>query len=114
MKILLDQNISFRLVQKLNSVFPVIRHVKDFDLIDVKDITIWNYAKSANYSIVTFDSDFYDFSVLYGHPPKIIWIRTYNQTSSNIERIFNQFQVSIHQFLSDEDENSCLEILDQH
>jgi predicted nuclease of predicted toxin-antitoxin system len=114
MKILLDQDISYRLVNKLSSIFSEVQHVKSCNLLDVKDLTIWNYAKTHSYSVVTFDSDFYDFSLLYGHPPKVIWIRTFDQTSTNIEKLLTNFQLSIQQFLQEDDENSCLEILDQH
>ena len=61
----------------------------------------------------TFDSDFYDFSLLYGHPPKIIWLRTFNQSTNNIEVLLTKFIEQIKEFLDDNDDNSCLEILDK-
>jgi predicted nuclease of predicted toxin-antitoxin system len=59
------------------------------------DSVVWNYAKQNKYTIVTFDSDFYDISLINGCPPKIIWIRTGNVSTiqlldlllKNIERI---------------------------
>lgn len=72
MKFLLDQNISFRVVVKLKHVYPDCRQVRELNLENKSDIEIWNFAKQNNYSIVTFDADFYDLVTLYGHPPKII------------------------------------------
>ena len=114
MKILLDQNISFKLVNKIKEIFDVVNHIKDFGLLDTKDIEIWNFAKNNNFSIISFDSDFFDLSLLYGHPPKIIWLRTFNQTSKNIEVMLNNFKYQIKEFLNENDDNSCLEILDKN
>jgi len=52
--------------------------------------------------------------LLYGHPPKIIWLRTFNQTSKNIEVMLNNFKYQIKEFLNENDDNSCLEILDKN
>jgi predicted nuclease of predicted toxin-antitoxin system len=114
MRILLDQNLSFKLANKLKPIFGDVFHIKDFDLLNTKDSVIWQFAKTNNYSIISFDSDFYDISILNGYPPKIIWIRTFDQTSKNIEAILINFQKQIIQFLSENDDNSCLEILDKN
>jgi predicted nuclease of predicted toxin-antitoxin system len=49
-----------------------------------------NMLKKMNSSLVTFDTDFYDLSLLLGNPPKIVWIRTFNQTTKNIELILRK------------------------
>ncbi len=51
---------------------------------NVNDVEIWNFAKIENFVIVTFDSDFYDISLINGCPPKIIWIRKGNLTTNQI------------------------------
>ncbi|QQS51629.1 MAG: DUF5615 family PIN-like protein [Bacteroidota bacterium] len=76
MRFLFDQNISFRITKKLNKLFPGCKHVSDCELMDCEDQDIWKYARINDFSIVTFDSDFYDISVINGHPPKIIWLRS--------------------------------------
>ena len=76
MRLLLDQNISFRLVSKLEHDFPGTCQVKSLRLANSTDKEIWEYAKIHDFIILTFDADFYDFSVVWGHPPKIIWLRT--------------------------------------
>lgn len=61
-------------------------------------------------TIVTFDGDFYDLSLVWGHPPKIIWIRTYNQTTKNAEEILRKHMDTMLEFLKDND-LACLEII---
>ncbi len=112
MKLLFDQNISFRITNKLINHFPDCKHVSDCGLKDSEDSDIWTYAKNNNYSIVTFDSDFYDISLINGHPPKIIWIRTGNLTTGEIAKLLILRKAVIDKFLHDEDykELSCIEI----
>ena len=112
MKLLFDQNISFRIVNKLNSYFPLAKHVSDAGLLDADDIDIWLYAQKENYTIVTFDSDYYDISLVNGCPPKIIWLRTGNLTTAQISNIMIDNFDRIKVFLNDEKFNdlACLEI----
>lgn len=84
MRLLFDQNISFRIVNKLKDYFPDCKHVSDVWLKNCDDPDIWIYAHDHNFVIVTFDSDFYDISLLNGFPPKIIWIRTGNLTTLQV------------------------------
>ena len=72
MKLLFDENISYRIVKKLKSLFPESKQVSDLNLEGLTDRRIWNYAKEEHYTIVTFDADFYDLVTLYGHPPKVM------------------------------------------
>ena len=66
------------------------------------------------YTIVTFDSDFYDFSSLLGFPPKIVWIRTGNMTTKNIAQIINHKVVEINEFINADELQSagCLQIIE--
>lgn len=67
------------------------------------DKQIWEYAKESSYIIVTFDGFFYEFSVVWGHPPKIIWIRTYNQTTKNVEEILRKYMGTMQDFQNNND-----------
>ncbi|MCB0738164.1 MAG: DUF5615 family PIN-like protein [Bacteroidetes bacterium] len=111
MKLLLDQNISYRIKKKLKPEFDC-THVGQMGMNTSSDIEIWEYARSKNLTIVTFDSDFFDISVIKGHPPKILWLRTFVQTTSNLAQILNKNSELIGKFLTDEDysEISCLEL----
>lgn len=64
MKLLFDQNISFRIVSKLKDTFPEAQQVRELGLENSTDREIWEYAKRNDYTVVTFDADFYDMSNL--------------------------------------------------
>ena len=102
MKLLFDENISFRIVKKLNRLFPDCKSVSDLGLVAITDRKIWNYAKENKYSIVTFDSDYYDLVSLYGPPPKIIWLRMGNTSTANIVRLIENHFDKINAFITSE------------
>ena len=112
MNLLFDQNISFKIISKIEDIFPNSKQVRDVGLVDRSDLEIWNFAKNNNYCIVTFDSDFYDLSLVKGTPPKIIWLRAGNMTTTSIEDLIRSNQILIVEFLSNPDyqDISCLEI----
>ena len=66
MKLLFDQNISFRVVRGLETVFPLAKQIRELGLENSTDREIWEYAKREGYTIVTFDSDFYDLTLVLG------------------------------------------------
>jgi predicted nuclease of predicted toxin-antitoxin system len=68
-------------------LFPDSAHVRDVGLKAVADRYIWEQAKDNGYVIVSKDSDFYQRSLLYGQPPKVIWIRRGNCSTGDIEKI---------------------------
>ena len=110
MKLLFDQNISYRLIKNIIDIFPNAKQVKELDLENKSDIQLFNFAKDNSYSIVTFDVDFFDLSNLKGFPPKIIWIRTGNISTKHLEQLFKNKKEQIFQFL--EADFGCLEIFD--
>lgn len=87
MKLLLDQNLSPRLVHRLADLYPHSVHVMGVGLDRSLDREVWNYARQHDYLIVTKDVDFSEFSILQGFPPKIIWIRRGNCSTQEIETI---------------------------
>jgi len=110
MKLLFDQNISYRIVRLLNSTFPNCKHVSDVGLNGKSDLEIWDYARVNNFIIISFDADYYDLAVIKGIPPKVIWLRTGNTTTLNISHNLVKNRESIHDFCNQENENVCLEI----
>ena len=87
MKLLLDQNISFRITNKIQDLFPGSKQVKELGLENSKDSFLWTYAKVNDYCIVTFDGDFYDLGLVKGSSPKVIWLRIGN----TLTRILTMF-----------------------
>ena len=112
MKLLLDQNISFRIISKIQDIFPGSKQVRDLELENSKDSFLWNYAKENNYCIVTFDGDFYDLGLIKGSSPKVIWLRLGNTSTQNIEIVLRKNYDLIKTFLTDPNykEIGCLEI----
>jgi len=64
------------------------------------------------YTIVTFDSDFIDLSLIHGVPPKIIWIRQGNLSTNTLASIIDDKQLVIQNFITNIDKATiaCLEI----
>lgn len=114
MKLLFDQNVSFRLIKKIQDIFPEAKGVRELGLEGSADKEIWSFAKREHFTVVTFDSDFFDMMVLAGHPPKIIWLRTGNTTTKNIEQLFRKHEEKIKDFVDKEayQEIGCLEIIE--
>lgn len=112
MKLLFDQNISFRIISKIASHFPEAKQVRQIGIENYSDIEIWKFAKENKYIIVTFDGDFYDLSNLKGLPPKIIWLRFGNTKTDFLAEIMNSKRSIINDFInaSEFSEIACLEI----
>ncbi len=112
MNLLFDQNISFRLINKISEDFPKARQVKQLGLENFTDREIWDYAKKNEYTIVTFDADFYDLATYLGHPPKIVWLRTGNRKTDHLAMILISKKDLIEEFLTSEQyqDIACIEI----
>lgn len=82
MKLLLDENLSRRLVPFLQHDYPGTSQVVLLGLESASDKEVWLTAKSDGYVIVTRDADFQELSLVWGQPPKVIWLRTPNQSKT--------------------------------
>lgn len=111
MKLLFDENLSWKLAKRLNNYFPGCIHISDIQtkLNPFKDRDIWEYATKNNFTIVTHDEDFYDLQMLLGFPPKIIWLRTGNLTNNEVIEKLTGIKDKIQLFL-DNNEEGILEI----
>jgi predicted nuclease of predicted toxin-antitoxin system len=84
MKLLLDENLSRRLVPFLQTAFPGSTQVALVGLERASDQDIWQYAQEHDFVIVTKDSDYYDFSMVLGAPPYVLWLQTGNAGKSAV------------------------------
>ncbi|MHB8623497.1 MAG: DUF5615 family PIN-like protein [Sulfuricaulis sp.] len=109
MKLLFDQNLSYRLVAALAELYPGSAQVRLLGMERADDQAIWQYAKENGFVIVTQDSDFNERSLLYGYPPKIIWLKCGNTSTRNILEILKQRHDDVLAFESDS-ESGCLEL----
>lgn len=87
MKLLFDQNLSPKLVTRLEKFFPNSIHAQNIGFDTASDTDLWNYARDNDYIIVSKDSDFGDKSGIHGNPPKVIWIRLGHCTTYIVEKI---------------------------
>ena len=112
MKLLLDQNISFRLISKISEDFPETKQVTELGLENATDREIWRYAKENGFAVVSFDGDFYDLATIFGHPPKLIWLRTGNTKTDQLAELLINKKDLIEEFLDNElyQEIACIEI----
>jgi predicted nuclease of predicted toxin-antitoxin system len=111
MKLLLDANVSWRLLPVLKEHFGECVHVDDiFELeFPAKDSKIWQYAKDNGYTIITRDNDFNDLIAIRDFPPKIIWLRTGNCSRKFTADLLTRSKQSIQELLTSE-EHGLLEL----
>ena len=72
MRPLFNQNLSHKLKNSLNDLFPDSVHVGDLGLWSSEDLEVWEYAKADSLTIISKDSDFRHLRFAYGHPLKVI------------------------------------------
>ena len=101
MKLLFDHNLSPRLVARLSDLYPDASHVSLVHLDQASDAQVWAYAQANGCLIVTKDSDFNDLAVLRGPPPKVVWLRLGNCTTSDVERALRNAHQAIADFAAD-------------
>jgi predicted nuclease of predicted toxin-antitoxin system len=110
MKLLFDQNLSFKLCQALADLFPGSSQVRLLGLAEADDTVVWQYAKTNAFVLVSQDSDSADMAAFYGQPPKVIWLRCGSQPTQVIEKLLRDHTQTIAAFEQDPIAN-CLEIL---
>lgn len=101
MRLLLDQNLSHRLKAPLATVYQVVAHLRDFSLERADDTSVWDFAKANGFAIVSKDSDFHQRSLVFGHPPKVVWLRLGNCSTTDIEVVLREQSSVVASFLED-------------
>ena len=101
MRLLFDQNLSYKLCSRLTDLFPNSTQARLIGMDASEDAELWRYARTNDLVIVTQDEDFFDRSALHGFPPKVIWLRCGNQRTTYIEALFRQNIQAIQDFEGD-------------
>lgn len=73
------------------------------------DRVIWQHAKANGFNLVTQDADFAEMALLYGPPPKVIWLRCGNQPTAVVEKLLRNRAEAIISFEQD-NTAACWEI----
>lgn len=103
MRLLFDQNLSFRLVEMLADVYPNAAHVRQLGLERAEDELVWQHAAAHGLTIVSKDSDFHQLSFVRGQPPKVIWFRRGNCSTEVIAHLLREAQAEVAAFENDDE-----------
>ena len=109
MKLLLDENLSRRLLPFLQHDYPGSTQVALVGLESATDQAVWQYAKANGYVIVTRDADFEELALVWGQPPQVIWIKAKNQSRAATLNMLLENKALIEQALMI-DQQACVEI----
>jgi len=99
LKLLFDENLSPLLAQRLAGLYPESSHVELCGLLSAEDSDVWDFAREQGFVIVTKDSDFSELSILRGSPPKVIWLRIGNCTTSRAEAELHRAFAEVNAFV---------------
>ena len=108
MKLLFDENLSYRIVRLVNDLFPGSEQVKRLGLLGQTDQIIWTYALQQGYCIVTQDDDYAELSVLRGAPPRVLLLRIGNRSTAEIAALLRQQHAAIVESLAADSPVHCL------
>ena len=106
MKLLLDENLSRRLVPFLQHDYPGSDQVVMLGMLGMESATdkeVWQKAKDDGFVIVTRDADFQELSLVWGQPPKVIRLKTLNQTRATTLKLLIESKDVIAESLLDDD-----------
>lgn len=101
MKLLFDQNLSHKLVDRSRGEFPDSRHVRDVGLASASDSTIVAFALAQGFTIVGKDADFLALRFVLGEHVRMVWIRLGNGSTDQVEQALRMRRASIEALASD-------------
>lgn len=101
MKLLFDENLSPRLVRLLSDVYPGSAHVYGTGLHAADDSAIWTFAAHHGYMVASKDADFYQRSLVFGAPPKVVWVRVGNGPTGRVAQLLRENRDLVLRFQTD-------------
>jgi len=111
LKLLLDHNISHKLVPRLADLYPGSTQTRLLNFGRTKDPQLWLFAKLHGFVFVTKDRDVAELAVIRGAPPKVIWLRLGNCKTAAVERALRKNFNAVLEFVNDP-ERIVLELFD--
>ena len=103
MKLVFDQNLSHKLVDRLQGDFPDSTYVAAVGLDTATDQQVWEFARTHRYAIISKDSDFRQLAFLHGSPPKVIWLRVGNVSTARLLEVILEHRDDVVAFDRTED-----------
>lgn len=101
MKLLLDENLSRRLLRRLADHFPGSLHVADLALQGASDLAIWTAAREGEFVLVSKDDDFQHLALVRGAPPKVVILNIGNASTDAIAERLLERQLVLEAFNAD-------------
>ncbi len=100
MRILLDQNLSPKLIRRLADIIPGLETVYDHNLVAASDPSVFAWARNAEFAaVVSADVDFVRLAERMGPPPKVIRIERCDFPAKVIEQLLRREALRIRDFL---------------
>ena len=109
MKLLFDQNLSFKRCPLVSDLFPGSAQTGALGLAQADDRAVWAAARTDGFTLVSLDADFAEMAALNGPPPKVLWLRCGNQPTVFVADLLRRRAEAIAAFHAD-DRAACLEI----
>lgn len=111
MKLLLDHNLSHKLVDRLSDVFPGSTQTRLLGFSRARDTELWFYARTHGFVFVSKDADVAEIAIRRGAPPKVVWLRMGNCGVEAVENALRRNRDAIDDFAADP-QRVVLEIFD--
>lgn len=111
MKLLLDQNISYKTIKKLTDYYKEVAQIGRLGMAQTEDAMIWQYALVNGFILVSVDPYFQERNLISGNPVKVIYLRLHNTATENITHALINNHAAIQAFFTNND-YSCLELVD--
>ena len=91
------------MIAAIADLYPGSLHVRDVGLQAASDAAVWEHASRHSMVIVSKDADFHQRSFLLGPPPKVIWIRRGNCSTTELLKLLRAHQSEISAFAYDKE-----------
>lgn len=101
--LLLDENLSPRLIAALAADYPNSCHVETVGLRGRPDYEVWAHARDCGFVLASKDNDFRQLSFLHGAPPKVVWLRVGNAPTRAVLDMLRTHKDTIAAFAREEE-----------
>ena len=101
-RLLLDENLAESLVRHLAGTYAEVLHVRGLGHGGAADAAVWELAKRHDAILVSRDEDFRAMSVMYGPPPKVVWLNIGNPRSAVVAQVLRAARERIELLAADD------------
>ena len=110
MRLLLDENISWRLAAYLRPHCAAVLHVRGIQLDNSPDTSIWHHAKQHGYDVITKDEDFLRLVLAEGFPPRVVAVQNAQVPVAKLAQFLLARLPQIGSFLGEQTEFGLLQL----